>query len=151
MKSLRKASLLPMTSIVFLFAGILLTASLSECGPETWVISTPICEVERILMHEGGVFTFFVREPGTNNLYTLPFNCNYGYRHYKFITDVPSDKKSWLDIKCIVSSMDEVKKTSFFRDFDTLDIHIHSAIEINGAGWVHGGNTTTRGQTIVVE
>jgi hypothetical protein len=118
--------------------------------PETYFVSTSICDVQRILMHNSSSFTFLIKEPSSNKLYVLDYDLRGTFnKKYVFIADVPPEKEMWLNFKCRVANKEEEKKISAFRDYEELEIHIHSGADINGGGWRSG--KWARGETIPIE
>ena len=94
--------------------------------------------VVRIFMHEPSRYSVMVQDPNSSELKTAEFNL-YNFCRAKIIADVPKDEKRWISLK---SKKHNVSKRTYYTSFE---LHIHSAEDINGAGWSHGkfGSGTT--------
>ena len=104
------------------------TACSSEKTPVT------VENVKRVFMHKESHYSF---------LYAIPNNPNELQRltlrelaQVKIVTDVSPEKDIWL-------------KYTKFGSYYNMELHLHSAEDINGAGWSHGKFGS--GQTVVIE
>ncbi|MFH1430352.1 MAG: hypothetical protein ABIG71_02390 [Candidatus Uhrbacteria bacterium] len=97
-----------------------------------------IDNVERVLMHEPNRYSLFTRSSDDSdrlthhNIFTEP----------TIVTDAPGGEPMWATWTQYSDGCDG----TIYRNFV---IHIHSARDINGAGWDRGKNG--RGQTTVIE
>ena len=105
----------------------------------SYVASFPVYGVQRVLMHEIDFYTFLIREPNSTKLKSLSLSYH-DDKSFVLISDVAPDKDMWLNLKCRVDPTDKCFE---------IEIHLHSAKDINGAGWNHG--KFGKGQTDVVE
>lgn len=101
-----------------------------------------IDNVVRVFMHTPHSYTFLIKDEKTLELklctprYVPPDNCT-------IFADVPRDKKMWV-------GMYRFTKGGFWGGaYDTMEIHVHSEKDINGAGWDDGEGG--RGTTTVVK
>ena len=116
-----------------------------------YTASFAINGVQRILMHEPKRYTFLVKQPNSDTLASLSSGDLWGGgrmpRQFIFIADVPGDKEMWLNLKYVVASKQEEGERKAIKKYDTMEIHVHTAKDVNGAGWDHGkygqGQTTT--------
>jgi len=105
------------------------------------LVTTTVKNIERVLMHEPGEYTFFYTNP-QDPKELLSFRVE-SIRKLKIFQDVSSEEKSWLTIV----SRGGCEYSCY--GVESLEIHLHFAEEINGAGWNHG--KFGRGQTTVIE
>ena len=119
---------------------IMLAVLASGCAPEK-TGDRKLERIVRVLMHDPGHFTFLAEQPNTGELIqvTVDLHSNCGVR---ILQDVASDQPSW-------TRWETWTRGGGICDVRNLEIHIHSADEVNGAGWDHG--KFGRGQTTVVE
>lgn len=113
---------------------------------DRWTVSAPICNVKKVWALSDNDFNFLVGDSGAGQSYFLPVNVNEkgandGLRKCTVCEDVPADREKWLEFKCTVTSKDQERNISFFRDYTELVIHLHSLNEINGAKCVADGKT----------
>jgi hypothetical protein len=94
--------------------------------------------VERILMHEPNKYSFIFKYDEAKEYSLVTVNV---WGVPKIIPDVTNGEKCWVEV-----GAPWVQNESFRI---SLTIHVHSAADINGAGWNHG--KFGRGQTTVVE
>jgi len=104
------------------------------------LVTTTVKNVERVLMHEPENYTFFYTNPKAPNE-LLPLRIPAVIK-VNFFQDVPAEENSWLTFTSYGECLS-------ICHAGLLELHLHSAQEINGAGWDHG--KFGRGQTIVVE
>jgi len=104
------------------------------------LVTTTVKNVERVLMHEPGNYTFFYTNPKAPNE-LLPLRIPAVIK-VNFFQDVPAEENSWLTFTSYGECLS-------ICHAGLLELHLHSAQEINGTGWDHG--KFGRGQTIVVE
>ena len=102
-----------------------------------------IDHVGRVFLHEYGRYTLLVEETGGTVIqwrFGNQFECN---REPNLIADVPKNEPMWAEYYVLLGGM-------WAADCEQLmSIHLHSAQDINGAGWNHGKFGS--GQTTVVE
>ena len=101
--------------------------------------TTDYHNVERILMHERGKYTFFIRNDETQEFKILTVQLP--NKKEKVFTDVPKNESCWIRVG---APWDNNNRFSL-----SLEIHVHNAKEIDGAGWYHG--KFGQGKTTVVE
>lgn len=109
--------------LLCLFAACQLAGNQEQEPPVTTIVKN----VERVLMHEPGDYTFFYANPqNPKELLSLGIA---RIHKLKIFQDVPAGDGSWLTVvsrrKCEYSCY----------DVESLEIHLRSAEEINGAGW----------------
>ena len=95
--------------------------------------------IVRVMMHEPERYSVLVQEKD-KSLKTLT------YRGCQLIADVPKDEPMWLEVE-MNKAKEEITDEGYH--YKWAKIHIHSADQLNGAGWDHGKGG--RGQTEVVE
>lgn len=95
--------------------------------------------IVKVMMHEPERYSVLVQDTD-KSLKTLT------YRGCKLIADVPKNESMWLEIE-MNKAKEEVTDEGYH--YKWAKIHIHSADQLNGAGWDHGKHG--RGQTEVVE
>lgn len=103
-------------------------------------------DVPRIMMHEPGRYTIFVREEKSKALKEIQFpyygvdkDTRFGYRadHYEMFIDVPEGEPSWVKVRSSWNPSDYGGGCEY-----TVEFHLHEKPELGGAGWEH---TYTRG------
>jgi len=115
-----------------LFIALLSVCFLAACSYEKEPVTVE--NVKRVFMHEEKHYSFLYASP--NNPNELQGFTLREVIRVKIITDVSPEEDIWL------------KYTEFGSSYD-LELHLHSAEDINGAGWNHGKFGS--GQTVVVE
>lgn len=103
------------------------------------VTTKRIDHIERILMHNSGSYTVFSKDPNTSKLREDFVK----YCKVDLIADLDKDKECYGTIT--YQPRNEWAETNYI----SAEFHIHSAKEINGAGWDHG--KFGKGQTAEVE
>lgn len=125
-----------------LVAALLIIGIVNGCSRQE-LPDKKIDRVARILMHEPDRYTFLYRVPDSKELESMTID---HIINLSIIEDVPTNNEMWVNIKRHSGgggrTRDEVT-------IDSVEIHIHGANDINGAGWNHG--KFGRGQTTVVE
>lgn len=97
---------------------------------------TTIHNVVRIMMHEPYRYTFLVKEGESTAIRALTvWITDRDSERVVILADVPADGKMWVVLK----------DNNWSGGWGSIEIHIHSEQDINGAGWNHGkggsGNT----------
>lgn len=113
-----------------------------DCGNSTPPKSPKIDiyrNVDRVFMHEPGQYTFLVSDD-TKRLWLITPRTTSGY--FLIFADVSANEPMWAKV-----TYDETK--DFYEGRTEVEIHIHSAKEIDGAGWDFGKQG--KGQTVPVE
>jgi len=141
--------------IVVIFSlGFLFSNFVNIPQPEKFIVSKPIYNVQRILMHKTDYYTILVKEPNSNKLYPIYLSNGFydDFERIALYTDVPADKEMWLNFKYSVSNLRDTAKLNIHSNFETVEIHMHSGKDINGGSWTESdGKTSTSGETIPVE
>lgn len=103
-----------------------------ETAKPVFISTTKYQNVERVFFHEPGHYSVLIPIKKDKELLQMDM----GFSTYRIFEDVPQDEQMW-------ASVDEYKILGRFNY--STNIHIHSAKDINGAGWNHGkigsGNT----------
>jgi hypothetical protein len=145
------------------FVGLLfgfLTIFLAGCATTATekVEPTVVSGISRVFMHEPGNFTFLVEHIDTKKLGQLRVS-TYG-NYVTIVEDLSEDQPISVVYSCSKYTGQSDEKSyqcrtvpSNFSNWNVragrLTIHLHSAKEIDGAGWNHG--KFGRGQTVVVQ
>lgn len=137
------------TGIVIAGSITLLVIRIDEFESHSYVADIPIYNVQRVLMHEEGNYDFLIFGQDSVSLQEIQINGS-----KTLYADVPPDKNIWLDLHYKVYSPAEEKQLKAnpklgFSHCLGVEIHLHSAKDINGAGWDHG--KSGKGQTNVIE
>lgn len=112
------------------------TFLLASCGKDT--TTETVGNIQRVFMHESNHYSFLCAdEKDSNELKQLSLGNVVSVRIF---ADVSEEENMWIRYT-VVRSFNH--STEVF-----MDLHLHSAQEINGAGWNHGNN---KGETVVVE
>jgi hypothetical protein len=137
---------------VFLM-GFLFSKFISTPEPEKFIVSKPVYNVQRILMHKTDYYTILAKEPNSNKLYSIYLSNRYdGIERIALYADVPADKEMWLNFKYSISNLKDTAKLNINSNFETVEIHMHSGKDMNGGSWTESnGKTSTNGETIPVE
>ena len=113
---------------------------------------TVIRNVQRIFMHEKGRYTALVKNSNTNKIGRLAIVI-YNDLNLMMFEDVPENEQIWIEYYCGYPDYNckEIPANfSFWKIYpEKVIMHLHSAKEINGAGWNHG--KYGRGQSVVIE
>lgn len=98
-----------------------------------------ISGISRVLMHAPGIYSILVEEP--NGLVTIrSFTRPCSDVRTNLFRDAPESSSIWAE---------SIRKESIIESCSSLiSIHLHSASEINGAGWDAGKYGA--GQTVVI-
>jgi len=123
-----------------LFICLAVACQPSESPKQNSLVTNTVKNVQRVLMHEPGDYTFFYTNPKAQNE-LLPLRIPSVIK-VNFFQDVPAEENSWLTFTSYGECLN-------ICHAGLLELHLHSAQEINGAGWNHGKFGS--GQTIVVE
>lgn len=134
-----------LTNFGWLIFWIVVYISLIFCV-EFFEVSETKCEpdqkienITRVLMHEHRRWTLIVLPANSTELRMIYLKLVWGYA--KVINDVPEGQPMWARVIWYKQwGESRIKR---------LEIHIHSAKDINGAGWNHG--KFGHGQTQVIE
>jgi hypothetical protein len=127
------------SSLVFLLVAVISLAQPQKVGPD----ETRIENVTRVLMHEPGNYTLMVEKPGDAMITPVHLNFSMSQNCVDLIKDAPADKAIWA-----TERFDRLTRPGCPA---LLQIHLHSAQEIDGAGWKRGGKHKEQGQTEVIE
>lgn len=101
---------------------------------------TQIDNVVRVFMHRPQEFTFLSTDPSSKRIIINHLDIGDGHKAEIF-ADVPDDKPMWARYGEGVQG----------KSSESLEIHIHSVNDMNGAGWIiKNDDTTTTGTTDVV-
>ena len=121
--------------------GILTTCVLSSCNQQQQPVKHQVRldNVVRVLMHQPGEYSIITKGIGADSA-DLPMQYIRSH-HTSLRQDVASKKSMWVEY------FPPAGEPSYAMD--SLVIHLHSAEEINGAGWNHGKFGS--GQTVVIE
>lgn len=125
---------------------ILIGACVSKDKPE--IRPVKVSNIERVLMHEPGNFTFIVKnKDGSFGQLHLSSRGSLGV---KLLNNLATDEPIRVEYMCKIQCKDVPENFSaWFVVAKSVRVYIHSAKDINGAGWNHGKHG--RGQTEVIE
>lgn len=122
--------------VIALFVLLILGCSTSRTEP------VRIDNVSRVMMHERGRYTLMVEEPdGRISLRSFGGSPCF-YPETVLFHDVPEGDPMWATYRTVSRSCENPCE-------ELTELHVHSAEDINGAGWNHGKFGS--GQTTVVE
>lgn len=105
---------------------------------------TSVTNIAQILMHEQGFFTFLVqREDGGVGRLIIRVVNPYEKNRIIILRDTTENEPIKVEYKCDIGNPIQCREvpTNFSVwcvNASSLTIHLHSAKEINGAGWNHG-------------
>ena len=126
------------------------TVSTAEKVPDATPSLTIMSNISQVLMHEPTNYTFLV-DHGDNT--TGQLQLNGVYLPVKIIRDVEENKPISITFFCQNGRTCKDIPSNFSRwrvlYVTNLTIHLHSAIEINGAGWTHGKQG--KGETLIIK
>ncbi len=110
---------------------------------------TVVKNIVRVMMHQPNEFTFLVRNPNNNKLGQLKISA----AEVNILADQDGEIPISIEYECRSDTCKEIPQ-NFSRWYTMpkkLTIHLHSAKEINGAGWSTGGKNSQSGQTTILE
>lgn len=132
--------------------GFLLTGFVFLCGcyhtpwnPTKEPKEEKIDSIVRVLMHEPGNYTLVIQ--GDSGELSQRYLCG----KTRMITDVPKDTYMWATYRPQYDTSGSYEM-GFLYVQAVLVIHLHSAEDINGAGWHHdnGKFADTYGETVII-
>lgn len=105
------------------------------CGPSSPLHDERINDVTRVLMHETNYYTLEYQVPMSTQILekSFYFSSATSEERIKRFADVPPGGKMWAVAKGCRSDYDSAQDRC-----QSLEIHLHSGQDINGAGWDHG-------------
>ncbi len=118
--------------VLVIYAGIFLAGCSSRQDPDEMVTG-----VVRVFMHSPMQYSVMITNFQDDREVRLR---TFDYCPVKFFADVPRDELMWVLVR-------KASNTSSYPY--SLEFHIHSPKDVEGAGWNHGKGG--QGQTIVIE
>ncbi len=98
-----------------------------------------LTNVVRILEHQPGKFSFYMKIPDQTKLDTQVLSA----KIHNYYIDVPVSENNWVSLK------GNRRVVGNDVSWDEIDIHIHNPEEINGGAWSNGKSGS--GQTNVIQ